>query len=218
MVKTDKSTLHLPPYFQPGGLHQPLDPFMATQRNLWYLVTLDPFWDDEPQPDFPTFPLLYSSITPTPLIRSERDFKTMLCTTSYSTRRHPDRCLFYDRSRTKNGFQSIENRVGAIFNELDFNFSNNLTDEFIRISLKRSLKMINVSETNLSDANDWFSNKDVLFLREFFIFYWQKNIFCILLLTLSFIASYDGGGFFHWVRHLICENPSFSPTENIRPS
>jgi len=73
-----------------------------------------------------------------------------LCTTRYTTRRRPKKYLFYDKSQTRNGFQSIENRITAIFNDLDFDFDNEMTDDCIRISLKRSLNMIVFSEANQS--------------------------------------------------------------------
>jgi len=73
-----------------------------------------------------------------------------LCTTRYTTRRRPNKYLFYDKSQTKNGFQSIENRIATIFNDIDFDFANEMTDDCIRISLKRSLNMIVFSESNPS--------------------------------------------------------------------
>jgi len=55
-----------------------------------------------------------------------------LYTTHYSTCVHTDKYLPYDRSRTKFGFQSIEKRIGAIFNELGFDLSYNMAYDFIR--------------------------------------------------------------------------------------
>jgi len=51
-------------------------------------------------------------------------------------------------------FNQLKTDLKPFFDELDFNFSNNMAEDFIRISLKRSLKMINVSENNSSDANE----------------------------------------------------------------
>jgi len=100
-----------------------------------------------------------------------------ICTTCYSTRRHPDKYLFHDKSKTKFGFQSIENRVGAISYELDFDSSNNITEDFKRISLKRSLKMINDSQANLSDAYEWYNiNWRPLFEGNFIDLTIQKNV------------------------------------------
>jgi len=68
-------------------------------------------------------------------------------------RRRPNKYLFYDKSQTKNGFQSIENRIAAIFNDIDFDFTNEMTDDYIKISLKISLNMIVFSESNQSVSN-----------------------------------------------------------------
>jgi len=70
-----------------------------------------------------------------------------LCNTQYSTRRNPGKLLFYDGSKTRLGFQSIENRIGDIFKELDFCFDKDMSDDIIRVSLKRSLKMCIIPET-----------------------------------------------------------------------
>jgi len=59
-------------------------------------------------------------------------FYEKLCTTRYTTRRRRNKYLFYDKSQTKNVFQSIENSIMAIFNDLDFDFSNAMTDDCIR--------------------------------------------------------------------------------------
>jgi len=70
-----------------------------------------------------------------------------LCKTWYSTRRKPGKMLFFDGSKTRIGFQSIENRIGDIFKELDFSFDKDMSDDLLRVSLKRSLKMCIISET-----------------------------------------------------------------------
>jgi len=82
----------------------------------------------------------------------KREYPTViydkLCRTRYSTRRNPGKVQFYDGSETRLGFQSIENRISGIFKEIDFSFDKDMSEDLIRISLKRSLKMCIISETH----------------------------------------------------------------------
>jgi len=64
-----------------------------------------------------------------------------LVKTSYATKRNPNKLLFYDASRTKLGHQALGNRLAHIINNLDFNFHVTMTDDQIRINLKKSLNM-----------------------------------------------------------------------------
>jgi len=64
-----------------------------------------------------------------------------LVNNSYATRRNTDKLLFYDASRTKLGHQALGNRLAHIINNLDFNFHVTMTDDQIRINLKKSLNM-----------------------------------------------------------------------------
>jgi len=64
-----------------------------------------------------------------------------LVNNSYATRRNPDKLLFYDASRTILGHQALGNRLAHIIDNLDFNFHVNMTDDQIRINLKKSLNM-----------------------------------------------------------------------------
>jgi len=57
--------------------------------------------------------------------------------TSYATRRNPDKILFYDASRTKLGHQALENRIAHIIKDLNNTFHVNMSDDLIRINLKK---------------------------------------------------------------------------------
>jgi len=73
--------------------------------------------------------------------RTPSTLHSALVKTSYATRRNPDKLLFYDASRTRIGFQAIGNRLANVINHLDFTFNVNMSDDLIRISLKKSLNM-----------------------------------------------------------------------------
>jgi len=59
----------------------------------------------------------------------------------YHERRKPRHYKFYDSSSTKVGSQAFENRLGNLFNQLDFEQAD-LSRDALRISLKRCLKML----------------------------------------------------------------------------
>ncbi len=71
-----------------------------------------------------------------------QNLKDILCKTLYTERRKPGRLRFYDNSKTKAGYQSIENRIAKIFAELDFDHFPYITDHNLRINLKESLNFI----------------------------------------------------------------------------
>lgn len=61
-----------------------------------------------------------------------------LSTTAYHERRKPNRLLFFDKSKTKLGFQGIQNRIGDVFNQFDFDNYPVINDDQLRINLKKS--------------------------------------------------------------------------------
>ncbi len=61
--------------------------------------------------------------------------------TLYFERRKSGRLRFFDNSKTKLGFQSIDNRLTSVFAELDFDHYPHITDHSLRINLKKSLNL-----------------------------------------------------------------------------
>lgn len=73
----------------------------------------------------------------------ERLHQSLRCN-SYTERRRPGRLKWYDGSRKKIGRQSLRNRCGNIINDLDLDWPNDsVSEDKIRVSLKRHLKMTN---------------------------------------------------------------------------
>jgi len=58
-------------------------------------------------------------------------------TTSYQTQRKPNQYFFYDNSRSRVGKNSINNRAGEIFKQINFEFLN-INRDLVRIKLKRT--------------------------------------------------------------------------------
>jgi len=49
--------------------------------------------------------------------------------TLFNERRRPQRAKFFDASKSKSGHQSLQNRIGPLFDMLTFdNYENNLND------------------------------------------------------------------------------------------
>jgi len=68
------------------------------------------------------------------------DLHNALHRTLFSERRRPQRAKFFDSSKSKIGYQAVQNRIGALFDTLNFdNFEIILTDNAIRILLKNTL-------------------------------------------------------------------------------
>jgi len=55
-----------------------------------------------------------------------------------STTAYHERLLFFDKSKTKLGFQGIQNRIGDVFNQFDFDNYPVINDDQLRINLKKS--------------------------------------------------------------------------------
>ena len=70
-----------------------------------------------------------------------RNLSDILQKTLYCERRKPGRLRFFDNSKTKLGFQSIDNRLTSVFAELDFDHYPHITDHSLRINLKKSLNL-----------------------------------------------------------------------------
>jgi len=71
------------------------------------------------------------------------DLHNALHRTLFSERRRPQRAKFFDSSKSKIGYQAVQNRIGALFDTLNFdNYENSLTDNAIRILLKKHLGML----------------------------------------------------------------------------
>jgi len=64
-----------------------------------------------------------------------------LVETAYATRRNPDKIVFYDASRTKFRHQALWKRIAHIINDLNSTFHVNMSDDQIRICLKKSFNM-----------------------------------------------------------------------------
>jgi len=62
-----------------------------------------------------------------------------LSQTVYHERRKPDKLLFYDGSKTKQGFQGIQNRIKEIFDKFDCDNYSVISDDQLRIVFKKSL-------------------------------------------------------------------------------
>jgi len=56
-------------------------------------------------------------------------------------RRKPERLKFYNSARLKIGKQGIRNRIDLIFKEIDFDRSPFISDDNLRINLKKTFKM-----------------------------------------------------------------------------
>jgi len=89
-----------------------------------------------------------------------------LVNNSNATHRNPDELLFYDASRTKLGHQALGNRLAHIINSLDFNFHVNMTDDQIRINLKKSLNMCFFQNAARNQEGNVDENHDDLLTRE----------------------------------------------------
>jgi len=66
--------------------------------------------------------------------------REMMMTNSYMERRRPGRFKFYDGSKMKIGRQMIDNRL-SFMNELDFNWTTGITNNLLRINLKKHFRM-----------------------------------------------------------------------------
>jgi len=69
-----------------------------------------------------------------------RRLKENLLSNAYIERRKPGRLKFYDNSRTRIGRQNFGNRLGLL-NDIDFDWTDGLTDGAIRTKLKKFFKM-----------------------------------------------------------------------------
>jgi len=70
------------------------------------------------------------------------DLNNALHRTLFTERRKPLRARFFDASRTKNGYQAIQNRLGGLFETLDFeNYNKHISDDYVRIQVKQALGM-----------------------------------------------------------------------------
>jgi len=70
------------------------------------------------------------------------DLSNALHRTLFVERRRPHRAKFFDASKSKLGYQSLQNRIGPLFDMLTFdNYENSLNDLTIRINLKKNLGM-----------------------------------------------------------------------------
>jgi len=66
-----------------------------------------------------------------------------LLANSYHERRKPKRMKFYNKANLRIGKQSLPNRCGTDINDLDFDWTDGMTDNLLRISLKKHFKMNN---------------------------------------------------------------------------
>jgi len=60
---------------------------------------------------------------------------------SYHERRKPKRMKFYNKANLRIGKQSLPNRCGMDINDLDFDWTDGMTDDLLRISLKKHFKV-----------------------------------------------------------------------------
>jgi len=70
------------------------------------------------------------------------DLNNALHRTLFTERRKPLRARFFDSSKSRNGFQAIQNRLGRLFEILDFeNYNKEISDISVRVLVKQALGM-----------------------------------------------------------------------------
>jgi len=70
-----------------------------------------------------------------------RKLKENLMANSYIERRKPKRLKFFDASKTRIGRQPIENRIGTILNNVEFDWTDGISNDAIRRNLKKHFNM-----------------------------------------------------------------------------
>ena len=92
----------------------------------------------------------------------------LLLSSAYINDRQPGKAKFIDNSRLKIGKQSIINRIGPIFSKLDYNWIGSISDDAVRINLKK----------RFFKYFEWLSRYFNLLTDFQFILIWR--LYCIL--------------------------------------